>query len=96
VVLCDPLTHPGFISVASALRLRPVGVDWDGEDPAAALLARGVVTTVGEVFATQPGAGRGHIRLALGRPDRPEDVEAGLRLIAEVLTRDPSVDTVFL
>jgi DNA-binding transcriptional MocR family regulator len=69
---------------------------WSGEDPAAALLARGVVTTVGEVFATQPGAGRGHIRLALGRPDRPEDVEAGLRLIAEVLTRDPSVDTVFL
>lgn len=31
VVLCDPLTHPGFIGVASALRLRMVGVEWDGE-----------------------------------------------------------------
>lgn len=31
MVLCDPLTHPGFIGVASTLRLRVVGVDWDAE-----------------------------------------------------------------
>ncbi|MDF1794223.1 MAG: PLP-dependent aminotransferase family protein [Thalassobaculaceae bacterium] len=69
---------------------------WGGSDPAAALLERGVVTTSGEVFATTPGAGRGRIRLALGRPERHDDTVAGLQIVAETLLRGPAEDRAFM
>lgn len=69
---------------------------WDGTDPAAALLEHGVVTTAGDVFATVPGAGRGRIRLALGRPERHDDTVAGLKIVAETLHRGPAEDRAFM
>lgn len=69
---------------------------WDGSDPAAALLSRGVVSTAGEVFATMPGAGRGRIRLALGRPERFDDTVAGLEIVAGTLARGPLEDQAFM
>ncbi len=68
---------------------------WDGSDPAAALLNRGVVTTAGEVFATVAGAGRGRIRLALGRPSSFEDTATGLKIVAEALAHGPTEGPAF-
>lgn len=58
---------------------------WDSSDAAAALLEQGVVTTAGVVFAPQGGAGRGNLRLALGRPSSLEETAVGLQIIAETL-----------
>jgi len=69
---------------------------WGEGDPAAALLARGVVTTAGEVFATLQGAGRGRIRLALGRPETLADTVAGLEFVAEVLAGGPTAEQAFM
>jgi DNA-binding transcriptional MocR family regulator len=69
---------------------------WDGSDPAAALLERGVVTTAGDVFATLSGAGRGRLRLALGRPSTYEDTATGLQIVAETIRHGPAEDRAFM
>lgn len=92
--LLGDLLHP--CAEASPHVWLTVPESWQRVDPAAALLARGVVTTSGEVFATLPGAGRGHIRLALGRPEHTGDVETGLKIVADVLGQDQSIDRIAL
>lgn len=69
---------------------------WEGVDPAAALLEKGVVTTAGEVFATVTGAGRNRIRLALGRPRSDDEAIAGLHIVAETLLHGPTEDRAFM
>lgn len=69
---------------------------WDGVDAAAALLEDGVVTTAGDVFATVAGAGRGRLRLALGRPGSYDATATGLRIVADTLGRGPAEDRAFM
>jgi DNA-binding transcriptional MocR family regulator len=65
---------------------------WRGGSAAAALIERGVTVADGPVFAATPGAGRDHMRIALGRPVERADVRRGLDLIAHTLARDPALD----
>ena len=60
------------------------------------MLERGVVTTAGEVFATVQGAGRGRIRLALGRPETLVDTVSGLEIVADVLSGGPAENRAFM
>ncbi len=46
----------------------------------------------GPVFAALPGAGRDHLRLALGRPADLAAVRRGIDLIAATLALDPALD----
>jgi DNA-binding transcriptional MocR family regulator len=62
---------------------------WWGRNAAGALLEAGVSVTAGEVFETTSGAGRGHIRLALGCPSSPDLLDRGLTLIRSVLDDGP-------
>lgn len=64
---------------------------WRGT-AAAALVERGVTVADGPVFAVSPGAGRDHLRLALGRPDDLDAVRRGIDLIARTLALDPARD----
>ena len=62
---------------------------WWGRNAAGALLEAGVSVTAGEVFETTSGAGRGHIRMALGCPDSMDILSRGLTLIQSVLGDSP-------
>lgn len=64
---------------------------WHGT-AAAVLVERGVTVADGPVFATTPGAGRDHLRLALGKPDDLAAVRRGIDLIARTLELDPALD----
>lgn len=68
---------------------------WRGT-AAAALVERGVTVADGPVFAAAAGAGRDHVRLALGKPADTAAVQRGLDLIAGTLSRDPSLDRAVL
>ncbi len=68
---------------------------WRGA-AAAALVEGGVTVADGPVFAAAPGAGRDHVRLALGKPVDRGDVQRGLDLIAATLARDPARDRAVL
>lgn len=64
---------------------------WRGT-AATTLVERGVTVADGPVFAAAPGAGRDHVRLALGKPNDRATVQRGLDLIAATLALDPSRD----
>lgn len=64
---------------------------WRGT-AAAALVERGVTFADGPVFAAAPGAGRDHLRIALGRPDDLAAVRRGVDLIARTLSLDPALN----
>ena len=64
---------------------------WRGGSAAAALAERGVTVADGPVFAALPGAGRDHLRLALGRPADLAAVRRGIDLIAGTLALDPAL-----
>lgn len=63
---------------------------WHGT-AAAALVEHGVTVVDGPVFAAAPGAGRDHLRLALGRAADRAAVERGVDVIARTLALDPSL-----
>jgi len=56
------------------------------------LLNRGVAVSAGEVFETTTGAGRGHIRAALGNPGGRDDMLAGLEQLQEMLAIEPDAE----
>ena len=62
---------------------------WAGRNATGTLLERGVAVTEGEVFETVPGAGRGYIRIALGRPTDRTSLENGLNILRETLMSEP-------
>lgn len=64
---------------------------WRGT-AAAVLVERGVTVADGPVFAAAPGAGRDHLRLALGKPADMAAVRRGIDLIAGTLELDPRLD----
>ena len=64
---------------------------WTSAEAANALRQRGVAVADGTVFATASGAGRDHVRLALGRPELHGSVADGLRTIAETLAENPNL-----
>ena len=64
---------------------------WRGT-AAAALVERGVTVADGPVFAAAPGAGRDHLRIALGRPDDLAAVRRGVDLIARTLSLDQALN----
>lgn len=64
---------------------------WAGAEAASALHRHGVTVADGSIFATASGAGRDHIRLALGRPEHRDAVARGLRTIAETLAENPNL-----
>ncbi|MEQ8813163.1 MAG: PLP-dependent aminotransferase family protein [Thalassobaculum sp.] len=64
---------------------------WRGA-AASTLVERGVTVADGPVFAVAPGAGRDHIRLALGKPAQRAAVQRGLDQIAATFARDPALD----
>lgn len=64
---------------------------WRGS-AAAALVERGVTVADGPVFAVAPGAGRDHLRIALGRPADLAAVQRGVDLIGDTLSRDPALN----
>lgn len=68
---------------------------WRGS-AAAALVERGVTVADGPVFAAAPGAGRDHIRLALGKPADQATVRRGLDQIAATFALDPGFDRAVL
>ncbi|NQW12241.1 MAG: PLP-dependent aminotransferase family protein [Alphaproteobacteria bacterium] len=64
---------------------------WTGAEAADALRRDGITVADGTVFAAASGAGRNHVRLALGRPEEREAVARGLRTIAETLAENPNL-----
>lgn len=81
--------------VASPHHWLTVPEPWRGS-AAATLVERGVTVADGPVFAAAPGAGRDHIRLALGRPADRAAVQRGLDQVAATLALDPTLDRAVL